>query len=291
MFLFGMATGVGSFTVLEVHMISDAVDLRGLCRYENGGHGLLDKLRRGPLDVESQVSNLMNMGRTIGFLQEDPDWVLADARALADLGYMGRLYWDLPPEVITMDELIAEANKYRVKGSPRANYDSSIWIPDEHENGLTSEQWNGKSRPPAIRLSVFRAKASDPEEESDADPILHGLNLSYTDQLGLTAMVVEEFDKAFPSFRMETVSQKGIASMLLCDRINHMPIHDRILTKGFLRTMFGWWHLYGNPDALRCGSVTLSTDWFIMSESVGHPYPSDGFGLSIGRNMRDCATG
>jgi hypothetical protein len=266
---------------METNM-PNSVEMRGLRKYQKSGQKLTDRLRRGTLDVEKQVFSLINVGLTVGFLDEAHDWISKDAELLAESGYTGRLYWDLPPEIITMDELIAEADKYRSKGAPRTNNDSSIWIPNEHKGGLTSEQWDGVSRKPAIRLAVYRAKADDPDKEANADPILHGLNLPYEQQLKLVDDYTKEFNRTHVKYEMEALTHKGVASMLLSDRINDIPINNRILSNGFMRIMYGWWHLYGNADTPRCGSITLSTDWFIMNESAGYAYPNDGFGLSIG---------
>ncbi|MDR1028752.1 MAG: hypothetical protein LBL63_04960, partial [Clostridiales Family XIII bacterium] len=242
---------------------------------------LTDRLRRGTIDVDTEVFAMLNTGLTVGFLEESCDWIRREAELLADSGYAGRLYWDLPPEIITMDELIEETDKYRSKDAPKTNNDSSIWIPDEYERGLTSEQWNGPSRKPSVRLAVYRAKADDPEAESAADPILHGLQRTYDEQLELVNEYIEEFNRDHTKYKLEALTHKGVATMLLADRINGVPIGDRILSKGFMRVMYGWWRLYGNANAPRCGSVTLSTDWFIMNESAGHAYPNDGFGLSM----------
>jgi hypothetical protein len=262
--------------------MSDTPDLRGLLKYHKSGSTLSDKFRKGQINVDDEIARLVNVGRTAGFLAERVDWLAEDARQLASAGFVGRLYWDLPPEVITTNELIAEADKYRDRGAPRTNNDSSIWIPDQHDVGLTSEQWDGKSRPPSIRLAVYRAKSDDPDAEASVDPILHGLRLPYVDQMTLSKKYIEEFEAAFNVFDIEPLSHKGVCALLLSDRIESVPTDQRILAHGFMRTLFGWWHLYGNADAQRCGSVTLSNDWFIMNESAGYPYPSDGFGLSIG---------
>jgi hypothetical protein len=257
-------------------------DLRGLLKYRKSGSTLSDKFRKGQINTEEEVAKLVNVGRTTGFLGDRVAWLSDDARKLAAAGFVGRLYWDLPPEVITTDELIAEADKYRDRGAPRTNNDSSIWIPDQHNIGLTSQQWDGPSRPPSIRLAVFRAKTGDPDSEAGVDPILHGLKLPYVDQMTLSKKYIEEFEAAFGEFDIEPLTHKSVCAMLLSDRIECLPTDRRILAHVFKRTLFGWWHLYGNADAQRCGSVTLSNDWFIMNESAGYPYPSDGFGLSIG---------
>jgi hypothetical protein len=262
-------------------MASNA-DLRGLRKYQKGGKKLTDRLRKGTIDVERQVFALIHAGRTVGFLDEPCSWIAEEAELLAASGYMGRLYWDLPPAIITTNDLLTEADKYRSKGAPKTSNDSSIWIPDEHKAGLTSEQWDGPSRKPAIRLAVYRAKADDPDTETAADPILHGLRLPYAEQLKLMKKYISEFNRTHKKYTLEALTHKGAAAMLLADRINGVPINERILSNGFMRIMYGWWHLYGNQDTPRCGSITLSTDWFVINESAGYAYPNDGFGLSIG---------
>ncbi|MDR0817219.1 MAG: hypothetical protein LBN35_01120 [Clostridiales Family XIII bacterium] len=257
-------------------------DFRGLLKYRKGGTALSDKFRKGHINTDEEIAKLVNVGRAAGFLGDRVDWLDEDVRTLAASRFVGRLYWDLPPEVITTDELIAEADKYRDRGAPRTNNDSSIWFPDQHQVGLTSEQWNGPSRSPSIRMAVFRAKSDDPDAEACVDPILHGLRLPYVDQMTLSKKYIEEFEAAYSDFNIEPLTHKSVCAMLLSDRIESVPTDKRILAQGFMRTLFGWWHLYGNADAQRCGSVTLSNDWFIMNESAGYPYPSDGFGLSIG---------
>ena len=263
-------------------MVDIRIDMRGLEQYQRPAAGLLDQFRRGRLDLKRQYDELIKTAHAIGILHEPCEWIAREASALMKSGYDGRLFWDLPPEVITMDDLIRESDKCRLKGAPRTNSDSSIWAPDKYEHGLTSDFWNGPSRRPSIRLAVFRARADDPDAEPAVDPILHGLNLSYEAQMALAKDFVEVFGREHCDFEIEPLTQKGVASLLLSDRINNTPLGERILSNGFMRVMAGWWHLYGNEDAPRCGSVTLSTDWFIMNDSIGYAYPSDGFGLSIG---------
>jgi len=262
--------------------MTDNPDLRGLFKYQKSGDSVSDMFRKGYHDVQAEVAKLYNVGRTVGFLYEGLDWIESEVERLAETGFAGRLYWDLPPELITTDELITEMDRYRDPGSARTNSDSSVWIPSEEDAGITREQWDGPSRPPAIRLAVERAKEEDPDLEVDSDTILHGLRLPYDEQISLAKICMERFSSAFPKYSIEPLTHKSICSILCSDRMHSVPADDRILSKGFMRVLFGWWHLYGNVDILRCGSVTLSHDWFIMNESAGYPYPSDGFGLSIG---------
>jgi hypothetical protein len=245
--------------------------------------------RRGQIDAEAEVSRLLCVARAAGFLREGADWVAEEVRQLAGLGFAGRLCWDLPPEVITMDDLIFEADKYRDRGTPRTNSDSCIWRPDERAGCITRAQWDGPSRPPGIRLAVFRARADDPEQESTADPVLFALGAPYEEQLQTAQRYMEQFEKAYADFTLEPLTHKGVCSLLLADRVLGVPAEERILSRGFLRVQYGWWQLYGNADMPRCGSITLSNDWFIMNESAGHPYPNDGIGLSIGiRTQNSC---
>ena len=260
--------------------MSGNINLRGLQKFQKGGSSVFDAFRKGQLDVSAEVARLIKIGHTVGFLSENVSWIEQEVQKLADMGYWGRLYWDLPPEIITTAELISEADRYRDKGAPRANNDSFIWAAGQ-DDAITKEQWEGPSRPPAIRLAVARAKEDDPSTETDPDPVLHGLSMPYEEQIALVENYMEQF-QAYHEYTLESLTHKGICSILLSDRIDGVPTESRILAHGFMLVMFGWWHLYGNKDIPRCGSVTLSSDWFIMNESAGYPYPSDGFGLSIG---------
>lgn len=250
-------------------------------------------LRAGKPDVDEAVGVTMELFHELGARMPDTDAVSDNLchnfTSLAELGYDGRLYSELPKEV-SLDRIISAADRNRAKGVETAYRYPNLWTPGFEPNSYTAEELDGSLEgAPQARLAIFNA-----DRNTGVDPLLHGLMMPYDDrhrgdapqtQLEALEATSQEFANRHPAGVIEALGHRAAVTMVLMDRVRGVtkvnPNSAQFaLNQGFLRMSELGRHAVGGGSVV--GYVDSIGSQLRLDWSHGVAYPHRGVGVSAG---------
>lgn len=199
-------------------------------------------LKAGKPNVSSAVNatvKLLSLLNLVGDEASLRSSLLADYTRLADLGYDGRLYPELP-EHVTFDQLLQVVEGKRLENVPEASVWAPFWVPGTEAGSVTGADLNGSAVTVSARLALFSSDAGG------LDPVLHFRGLSFDDtyrESGRSTQL-EELQKAEAGFiqahagtTLRAADHRDFLVWALMDRLSRRkPTSDAfVLNAGWMR--------------------------------------------------------